>query len=123
MTLHPIPLNFLIYEERFIFFFISATMNNYRREVHPTIKKNTRQPTANNRKLLKTQNHKKIQDSHAKGSYPPLLPHGPQTDSDSNCTCFIGHELETDIDNEFLSSIMRHTVGYELEPDIKKPIL
>ncbi len=24
MTLHPIPLNFLIYEERFIYFFISA---------------------------------------------------------------------------------------------------
>ncbi len=24
MTLHPIPLNFLIYEERFIFFFISV---------------------------------------------------------------------------------------------------
>jgi hypothetical protein len=24
MTLHPIPLNFLIYEENFIFFFISA---------------------------------------------------------------------------------------------------
>jgi hypothetical protein len=25
MTLHPIPLNFLIYEENFIFFFISVT--------------------------------------------------------------------------------------------------
>jgi hypothetical protein len=27
MTLHPIPLNFLIYGENFIFFFISARMS------------------------------------------------------------------------------------------------
>jgi hypothetical protein len=26
MTLHPIPLNFLIYEENFLFFFISVRM-------------------------------------------------------------------------------------------------
>ncbi len=27
MTLHPIPLNFLIYEEKFLFFFISVGSN------------------------------------------------------------------------------------------------
>ncbi len=27
MTMHPIPLNFLIYEENFILFFISAVMH------------------------------------------------------------------------------------------------
>ncbi len=31
MTLPPIPLNFLIYEENFLFFFISALTQTYRR--------------------------------------------------------------------------------------------